>query len=199
MASAAEREIRDAVVDWWHKNEPQGRVVHELPLSSFSGKGRADLGIIFPDAVVLVEIKSERDKLDRLATQFDEMSKRSHAFQIVAHEKWFDEEGGLKDQTWMKWSHKEHLWRYPSPKWTFERYRLPLRPSNWLLLDLLWADELRACYPRAGIAASQRGMNMHQMTYDLHEKLTGRQITRVVCAALRARAFSEADPACEAQ
>lgn len=66
MASVAEREIRDAVVEWWHRAAPQARVVHELPLSSLSGQGRADLGVIFPDQIVLVEIKSERDKLTRL-------------------------------------------------------------------------------------------------------------------------------------
>lgn len=193
MSSGAEREIRDAVVDWFHKNEPRGRVVHELPLSSFSGAGRADLGIIFPDQIVLVEIKSEKDKLTRLEKQWGEMSKRCHDLKVVCHERWFDGDAGLKDQSWMHWAHKDHLWRYPSNNWAYERYGSKFRPSSWMLLDLLWADELRDSYRLAGVMASNPRMDMRGMTHDLHQKMTGRQIVSTVCQCLRARKFSEAD------
>ena len=193
MASTAEREIRDAVVDWFHRNEPRGRVVHELPLSAFSGAGRADLGIIFPGSIVLIEIKSERDKLSRLEKQWGEMAKRCHDMRIVCHDKWFEPDGGLKDQSWMGWAHKDHLWRYPSPDWKFDRYIEKFRPGSWHLLDFLWADELRDCYKLAGVMASSPSLAMHGMTRDLHEKLTGRQIREAVCQCLRARKFSEAD------
>lgn len=196
MASAAEKEIRDEVVAWFHAKEPRGRVVHELPLSGFSDAGRADLGVIFPDAIVLVEIKSERDKLSLLQKQFDAMRIRCHDLKLVCHEKWFADDGGLRDQAWMKWSHEEHLWRYPaSPKgWNFDRYRLPLRPESYPMLDMLWAAELRALYEWAGVSAASPRMNMATMQRDLHDKLTGRQVVKGVCAALRQRAFHEADP-----
>ena len=195
MASVAEREIRDAVTAWFHANEPCGRVVHELPLSSFSGEGRADLGVIFPDHIVLVEIKSERDKLSRLEKQWDAMSRRCHDMKIVCHEKWFDTEGGLKDQSWLRWSHKEHLWRWPaSTEWDFSRYKSKMRPGSYDLMSMLWADELRDCYKLAGAMASSPNMNMWGMTADLHDKLNGRQVRQAVCALLRARKFSEADP-----
>lgn len=194
MASAQEREIRDAVVAWFHHNEPQGRVVHELPLSSFSGNGRADLGIVFPDHLVLIEIKSEKDKLDRLEKQFTEMVARAHDLKIVCHEKWFEPDGGLKGQSWMRYSHAEHLWQYPAQKeWRFDRYRAPAQPHPANLLDYLWAEEMRACYELAGAMAAQRGTTMLQMRRDLVDKLTGRQVKRAVCALLRARVFLEAD------
>lgn len=199
MASVAEREIRDVLVNWWHTHEPRGRVVHELPLSSFSGDGRADLGIIFPDAIVLVEIKSEKDKLGRLKEQFDAMRQRGHDFMAVLHEKWFDADGEVRDQAWINWAAKEHIWRYPEPTkgWTFNRYgrgyNSSLPPNPYLLLNLLWADELRECYAHAGVMGSGKA-NMHSMIHDLGQRLTGRQVTRAVCAALRRRSFAEADP-----
>jgi hypothetical protein len=200
MASSAEREIRDALVSWWHSHEPRGRVVHELPLSSFSGEGRADLAVVFPDMLVLVEIKSERDKLTRLQDQFKAMQASSHDFMCVLHDRWFDPSGEVQDQTWINWAAKDHIWRYPEPAkgWTFERYSrgytTSLPPNPYRLLSLLWADELRDCYGYAGIMGIGRA-TMPAMVSDLGQKLNGRQITRAVCAALRRRKFNEADPA----
>lgn len=162
MASGAEREIRDALVDWWHKNEPRARIVHELPLSGFSAEGRADMAAVFTDTLVLIEIKSEKDKLTRLEKQFNAMASRSHNFFIVAHEKWFcerDYSPALIGQEWMRSAHKDHLWRYPATdqrgaRWEFNRYVAPLRPHPSHLLDMLWANELRAAYTKAGAVGS---------------------------------------------
>lgn len=198
MASSAEREIRDALVNWWHRTEPRGRIVHELPLSGFSAEGRADLGIVFPDRLVLIEIKSEKDKLTRLQAQMEGMRASSHDFFAVLHERWFDEKGDVKDQPWINWATAEHIWRYPeaSKGWRFERYGRPhsaaLPPNPYRLLSLLWADELRDCYGYAGIMGNGRA-NMPAMVSDLGQRLTGRQITNAVCAALRRRHFLEAD------
>jgi hypothetical protein len=198
MASSAEREIRDALVDWWHRNEPRGRVVHELPLSSFSAEGRADLGIVFPDALILVEIKSERDKLTRLEGQFKAMQEMSHDFMAVLHDRWFDESGEVRDQSWMNWAAREHVWRYPEPKkgWQFHRYGKgygsTIPPNPYRLLGLLWADELRDAYAYSGVMGLGR-MNMPALVSDLGQRLTGRQVTRAVCSALRRRTFAEAD------
>lgn len=200
MASSAEREIRDALVAWWHATEPRGRVIHELPLSGFSTEGRADLGIVFPDSLVLVEIKSEKDKLTRLQAQFEAMKQRSHDFMCVLHDRWFDDAGDVKDQTWINWAAKEHIWRYPEPAkgWTFNRYgrgyATSLPPNPYFLLSLLWADELRDCYAHANVMGNGRSATP-AMVSDLGQKLTGRQITKAVCAMLRRRSFAEADPA----
>ena len=194
MASSAEREIRDDAVAWFHHNEPRGRVVHELPLSGFSANGRADLGIIFPDTIVLIEIKSERDKLTLLEKQFLEMSKRCHDLKIICHEKWFESDGGLKAQSWINWSHKEHLWTYPDQSgWIFERYKLKMTPNPYLLLNMLHVSELRDCYRITNTMASSPKLVQHGLQLDLADKLTGRQIRNAVCACLRARKFAEAD------
>jgi hypothetical protein len=186
------------VVAWWHMNEPRGRIVHELPLSGFSSEGRADLGIIFPDALILIELKSERDKLSLLEKQFGAMRARSHDFKCVLHERWFLPDGDVKDQTWINWAAKEHIWRFPEAdqKWQFNRYgngrqdRLP--PNPYFLLSFLWADELRDAYSYAGVLGNGRA-SMPSMVADLGQKLTGRQINKVVCTALLRRKFAEAD------
>lgn len=195
MASSAEREIRDALVKFWHEKEPQGRIIHELPLDGFSSSGRADLAVVFPDAIVLQEIKSERDKLTRLKKQFFAMSTRCHRWHIVCHEKWFNDDGSVKDQEWAKYSHREHFWRYPdSSSWKFDRYRdLEGEPNHYQLLDYLWADELREIYSRHFPNISTSGLQRWALRGDLCGRLTGRQVVQEVCSVLRKRNFAEAD------
>lgn len=181
MASSSEREIRDALVKFWHEKEPRGRVVHELPLDGFSASGRADLAIIFPDAIVLQEIKSEKDKLTRLKKQFFEMSARCHQWHIVCHEKWFNPDNSVKDQEWCKYSHREHFWKYPDREtWRFDRYKdLEGTPGTRQLLSFLWAEELRLVYEthfpkispriwRCGRICTSRQPVGHSVAYYLH-------------------------------
>lgn len=195
MASSSEREIRDALVKFWHENEPRGRVVHELPLDGFSASGRADLAIIFPDAIVLQEIKSEKDKLTRLKKQFFAMSSRCHHWHIICHEKWFNQDGTIKDQEWCKYSHREHFWRYPDQTgWKFDRYRdMDRYPGAFGLLDYLWAEELKEIYARHFLKIRSTGCDRWSMRGDLYNRLNGRQVVQEVCAALRSRKFAEAD------
>ncbi len=193
MASAAEQEIRDAVVQWWHEKEPRARIIHELPMNGFSAAGRVDLGAVFPDMIVLMEIKSERDKLTRLEKQFGEMSRRSHDWKVIAHDKWWVDDG-LKGQEWMNWSHREHLWGYPDrSRWSFERYRVDRLVGAPFLLDFLHADELRECLERHGHGVP-RAHRMWEMVRDINHKMTGKQVINAVCSALRRRSFAEADP-----
>ncbi|MFV0800579.1 hypothetical protein EGJ57_04550 [Brucella anthropi] len=195
MASSSEREIRDVLVKFWHNNEPRGRVVHELPLDGFSASGRADLAIIFPDAIVLQEIKSEKDKLTRLKKQFFEMSARCHQWHIVCHEKWFNQDNSVKDQEWCKYSHREHFWKYPDTEtWKFDRYKdLEGTPGTRQLLGFLWADELRLVYETHFPKISPRALQMWEMQRDLYSRLSGKQVTLEVCSMLRRRKFNEAD------
>lgn len=195
MASSAEREIRDALVQFWHEREPRGRVIHELPLDGFSSAGRADIAVVFPDAIILQEIKSERDKLSRLKKQFFAMSTRCHQWHIVCHEKWFDSDGAVKDQEWCRYSHREHFWKYPDTStWQFERYKdIERSPSTYSLLAFLWAVELKEIYSRYFPNISTSGLAMWELQRDLYNRLTGRQVTEEVCASLRSRVFAEAD------
>lgn len=191
MASSAEREMRDALVAWFHANEPKARIVHELNVSG-QGSNRADLGVVFSDTLFLIEIKSERDKLTRLKDQFDAFIKVSHGVVIAAHECHFDGDG-LKGCDWMRWSHRDHLWRYPAPAagWDLKRYANYGEPHALVFLHMLWVAELREECERHGIIAG--GGQQWQLAHALTLGLTGRQIREAVCRQLRKRAFAEAD------
>jgi hypothetical protein len=199
MASSAEREIRDAIVQWAHTNEPLARVVHELNVAG-TGSNRADLALVFPDILVLVEIKSERDTLKRLRDQFDAFTACSHALVIAAHECHFEGDS-LKGCDWMTYSHRDHLWRYPVPSigWDLDRYRVRREPGAHPFLELLWTSELTEEMERhrlfTGTGSSARWHMIHTMTLGL----TGRQIREAVCRQLRKRAFAEADAPIVAQ
>lgn len=191
--SSSERAIRTAVVDYFHRAEPKARVVHELNVAG-QGTNRADLGIVLPDYLILVEIKSEKDVLKRLEKQFREFARCAHEVLIVAHDKHFDGDG-LKAQPWIGWSHKEHIWRYPEPttgdfRWRFNRYRPHIQPHSYAMLDMLWAEELTTVCGLHGVGVSTRRW---EMIRDLQLMLTGDEVRKAVCQQLRSRHFAEAD------
>ena len=164
---------------------------------SGTGSNRADLGIVFPDLVVLVEIKSAKDKLTRLEAQFEAFSRCCHTVIIAAHEKHFDSSGQLVDCPWMRWSHREHLWRYPGVEsWEFQRYKAFAEPHAHAFLEMLWAEELKAELDRHRIGFRSDAARW-ELIRDLTLKLTGKQIREAVCRRLRSRQFAEADPAIE--
>ncbi len=189
--SSAEWEIRDALVSSFHENEPNARIVHELNVAG-TGSNRADLGIVFPDTLVLIEIKSAKDTLSRLEPQFEAFQKCSHMVLIVAYEKHFNEQNHLKDCEWMRWSHREHVWKYPAKAWTFPRYKAFVEPHAYAFLDMLWAEELKDAleYHQLGWP---KGAPRWELIRDLTLKLTGKQVRETVCRQLRQREFAEAD------
>lgn len=191
--SSSERQIRQTVVDYFHRVEPSARIVHEVNVAG-QGTNRADLGVVLPDYLLLIEIKSEKDVLTRLEAQFTAFARCAHEVLIVAHEKHFNEDG-LKGQPWMGWSHKEHLWRYPEPeagdyRWRFNRYRRHLQPHSAAMLNMLWSEELANVCALHGIARHTR---QWEMCRDLQLMLTGDELRKAVCRQLRARPFAEAD------
>jgi hypothetical protein len=66
-----EEKMRRLVVAELRKRWPDARIVHELPLFAMSGgqRRRIDLAAITANEIVVVEIKSGRDVLDRLEAQ----------------------------------------------------------------------------------------------------------------------------------
>lgn len=190
--SSAEWEIRDSLVSFFHENEPRARIVHELNVAG-TGSNRADLGIVFPDMLVLIEIKSAKDTLKRLEQQFEAFQRCSHFTLVAAHDVHFNEQNELKGCEWMRWSHREHVWRYPgAEKWSFPRYKQFIEPHAYAFMDMLWAEELRAEIDRHGFGL-RTGANRWEMIRDLQLKLTGKQIREAVCRQLRQRQFAEAD------
>lgn len=89
--SAAEVEIRDAVVSRFRKLWPNARIVHEMNVDE--GMNRADVVAVTPDRLIICEIKSELDVADRLAQQLHAFGPVSHALILAAHERWFESPG----------------------------------------------------------------------------------------------------------
>lgn len=84
--SASEERIRDTVVASLRRTLPQARIIHELVLRQGSGP-RLDLAAVTPDRIVLVEIKSERDVLKRLAHQVEASLQVTDDVRVVVAEK----------------------------------------------------------------------------------------------------------------
>lgn len=205
-ASAAEQEIRDALVAFLHQELPQARVVHEL----VTGGCRADVAAVEPERLLLFEIKSEKDTLDRLPVQMKEFEAVGHHAFVVAHERWFDRTPYNNGSPRFAWpGDRSHgaVWSYPSTAGAntgahyLYRWRLPnqtlTQPRARHLLFLLWKDELLAECAAHGLKVNSRTRNPDLVDL-LAYSLTGKQIARAVCRQLRGRRFVEADPPIEA-
>lgn len=180
-SSPEEWAMREAVMAWGRKRWPDVRVLHELVL----GERRIDLLFVAHHDLVAVELKSSRDRLDRLDGQL-----REYAFYIP--------------EVWLavapKWVKSRELKRgernvmvVDPPKITERRagkkpYRDELCCSR--LLELLWQSEALAIAQRTDILPGP----MHKHLPAAHLKkllarlLTGNEIIREVCTELRARA-----------
>ncbi|WP_157014882.1 NERD domain-containing protein [Mesorhizobium xinjiangense] len=214
MRSAAEKEIRDAVVARLRQLMPNARIVHELNVAG-TGTNRIDVAAVASRAIVGVEIKSEKDKLDRLADQWDAFSKCCHRVVVAAHDKHFrdyrpkhyrDDLPPYRyldhplffDKPW----HDFHVWRFPRPDkpnqsyhkpWTFDALRdTQVQPRATDMLRMLWAEELREECGRHRIPANSRSTR-HFMIQQMVWLMTGREICEAVCRQLRARPFAEGD------
>lgn len=205
--SAAEREIRDAVVAWCRSEMPDRRIVHELNTCG-TGSPRADLAAVGREELVLFEIKSERDTLDRLKTQIPAFLEISHHTVLVAHRRWFDVRVLRDGSTCQVPSERLEearrrlpigcLWAYPKPsgagEWAMlDRHQRPPQPRAETFLRLLWRDELMAecALHRVGV---HRRATMQHMIREMAWAMSGKEVARAVCRRLRRRAFAEADP-----
>jgi len=191
--SEAEEAIRSAVVEWCRVNLPTARVLHELPV----GGCRADLAAIEPMRLILFEIKSEKDKLDRLELQVKHFRRASHATVIVAARKWFDETPYRNGQARLVWPHETRapsVWCHPDPGAEYamglHHWRLvaPDRrpPDPWLLLEVLWREEIVTEARDAGLKFGMRWAKIDLMKLMVDE-MPGRRITEAVCRQLRSR------------
>lgn len=206
--SSAEQEIRDAVVARLRVLMPGARIVHELNVAG-TGTNRIDVAAIEQQAIVAVEIKSEKDKLDRLSEQWAAFKACCHHVVVAAHLKHFAEhrppylraedrgEMNLNHPLFFgQWWHRSHVWQFPVPErgrygekpWSFNPHSAcRTQPRAVDMLSMLWAEELRA---ESGFGSrAVRDTMIHHMAWTM----TGREICEAVCRQLRARPFTEAD------
>jgi hypothetical protein len=187
--SDAEREIRDAVVSRLRQIRPSARIMHEVNASGFGN--RIDVLAVDHSEIIAVEIKSAKDKLDRLANQAAAMKRCAHHRIAAVHEK-FDQREVRKALGW-----GETIWFYPADTAHWPEPRLaPATPLPPTAIDMLWRDELLAMCGKFGVCIPRRA-TMGAMIPALRWQLTGRQLTLGICATLRARSCIEADSAIE--
>lgn len=87
--SPDEGEIREAVVARLRTMMPKARIMHEVNAASFGN--RIDVLAVDEAEIVAVEIKSKKDKLDRLPAQLEAMKGVAHHVIVALHEKFLVE------------------------------------------------------------------------------------------------------------
>lgn len=217
--SEAEGEIRAAVVERLRKLRPEARIMHEVNASSFGN--RIDVLAVSRAEIIAVEIKSAKDKLDRLPDQIAAMKGCAHHVIAALHEKFLVESGPrhegsahYRDAEGVFRAGEEPLQARGATAWIFpERQRAAVAhydhmkrwhdpalaiqdPLPAAAIDMLWRDELLEMCGRFGVCVPRRP-TMGQMIPALRWQLSGRDLTLGICAALRARKCIEADPEIE--
>lgn len=216
--SEAEERIRAKAEAELRRLYPDARIVHELVLQT--GVSRLDLAAVTPHQIIVAEIKSERDTLSRLKAQIGFAHEIADATWVVvaaAHgdavlhmadsSSWGPERPRTPPLTGM-W--REH-WRNPDYLPGLSRCRLMIESddgfsvtpaSSWhrrlndprAVFDVLWAGERRAAVALAGGPLSGKATCAETLAWAV-ENMTGGQIKKAVCRALRLRRFARADEA----
>lgn len=184
MTSAAEQHLRTLGVERLRQLLPNARIVHELNVET--GVCRVDLAAIAPDKLVLVEIKSRKDTLDRLPKQAATFAPACHCLIVLyASEKW--DVSTIYSAT----DYMAEVWPENRPEWWNMREQFK-PPNSSAMLNLLWRAELWDEADRAGFQPHKRASRSPLM-HQLWRELTGVQIVAAVCRQLRARHFRVAD------
>lgn len=215
--SSDEAEIRSAVVDRLRIIRPDARIIHEINCAVF-GSNRIDLIAVSKSEIISVEIKSKKDKLDRLPAQIASMRKMSHHVIAAIHEKFLVErdtnefsayyirDGKYKLLDAPQESRNAELWVYPErlraereerKSWDwYAKWKTPdllIMTPNIESLHMLWASELKELCFELGLSAGKKP-TLASMTNLIKWSATGADITKGVCRALRRRECVEADP-----
>ena len=198
--SEDEAEIRRAVVAHLRTLRPGARIMHEINACSFGN--RIDVLAVDEAEIVAVEIKSRKDKLDRLPDQVTAMRGVTHNVIAAIHERFLRDSfvGVLAPEeardavvwVWPVAERRGHVecgieWRDRS-RW---QKLIPkcLPPGA---IDILWAAELREICAGLGMRGVAK-LTMPVAIDEIRWRMTGEEITRAICAALRARECPEAD------
>lgn len=180
MSSEAEERIRAKAEAALREAFSDARIIHELVIRR--GGCRIDLAAVTPTRLVVAEVKSERDVLDRLKRQVEQAREVCDGLVVVVAEKHLDKarkvagwgDTCVEDEVGLQLS------RFTSRAMLRSTTNAPAR------LAMLWAEELRA----VGMGRGSR----HENIIYAADSLTGSEVRRRVCAALRARHFPRADP-----
>jgi len=180
--SEAEERIRVKAEAALREVWPSARIVHELMMRQ--GGCRIDLAAITPDRLIVVEVKSERDVLDRLKRQVEEAREVADGVMVALAGAHYDKAWRDRHICILEASREEDLVSSLNRQ---VRSVLAMPTNAPARLSMLWASELRRI---AGAPAKANRSYSIQLASD---SLTGAEVRRRVCAALRARPFPRAD------
>lgn len=196
-----EAEIRAAAVERARALWPGARIIHELNVNH--GTNRADVAVVTADRLVLIELKSAADTLDRLDQQLSAFETVAHQVIVAADAKWFIEPPPeIKGSaTYFKPSPIDFATKHRRPIWKFvegliepQPHYSTLRTWPWpqRMLFLLWRQELeRACHNlRISVAKRPRRGDMIDEILSVCRQP---EVEALVLDALRTREFAAAD------
>lgn len=210
--SAAEAEIRQAVVARIRAIRPGARILHEV----IAGANRIDVMAVDEAEIITVEIKSAKDKLDRLPAQLAQMAAVSSHAIVALHERFLVEQltnraaaHSERDGVFYLKAVPPHLQRHVS--WVYPERRRSLHADGWDLLarwvspkplaetalphaalSLLWREELRSLCRHLGVPVRSRARS-GALIEALRWRCTGAELTHGICTALRTRPCLEGD------
>lgn len=203
--SADEAEIRDAVVARLRLIRPGARIIHEINVAG-QGSNRIDVLAVDRAEIIAVEVKSKKDKIDRLPSQIAAMRGAAHHVVAALHEKFlislpyrgapvglFGAPPEARDAVTWFWPETDNgkVRDWGCRTWVAPKQAMTIALPG-AALDMLWADELRRVCLDLGVAVGARA-NMTLMA----KQARGGELTKAICAALRRRTCIEADPAQE--
>lgn len=195
--SVAEERIRVKAEAMLRRLFPDARIIHELVLKQ--GGVRIDLAAVSPSFIAAIEVKSERDVLTRLPDQAKEAMRVTDLFGVCVAEKHAAKVGQYyDDEAVVKLPYGAH--RLVETDDGFDARYTPF-DLNWLgkdrfqarlcnpadRLEMLWAEELK-------VISARPKLSRQPAKHFICETMTGAEIRRAVCTALRTRSFPRADP-----
>jgi hypothetical protein len=183
--SPEEARMRTAVAAWGQRRWPGYRCLHEVPLSEY----RIDMVFVGIKDIAGVEIKSSRDRLDRLEVQVEEYRRWLPEIWVAVAPKWQHHDA-------LQFSRRNLIVvddrRRRAAGVIEDRpgrrpYRDELVCSR--LLGVLWQEEAARIAQRTGVipGTSPTKEPRHRILPLLARLLTGNEIMREVCAELRQR------------
>lgn len=190
-------DVRCAVVrQLLSEGVPRGDIRHEIPMNSWSSGGRVDLAVLRDDRLVGIEIKSGKDKFDRLPAQHQAMRGAFDTVRVVIDTRIAAKAllgfygGGMH---WYRHETGEFVERYRA-EWLAAREVRLSAPERWEgrhststgLTALLWKDEV--C-PVAAAAGGKSRTRTAAMDW-IRENMALKDLRPGVIAALRARALN---------
>ena len=201
--SQAEADIRVLVVARLREMLPGCRVINEINVESFGN--RIDVLAVGETRLIAVEIKSEKDKLDRLKDQVAAMRLVTHEVFVSLHEKFLrplgkeaiyglvPPEDATNAVTWVypRMARKGHV--ECGEEWfDRDRWKKPMQGLPPGAIGMLWREELQASCRELGVRGVAK-LTMNECIDRIRWAMTGEQITRLICSTLRARKCVEAD------